>query len=150
MSEQLSNPENKLPQWQDNCNKCKKDYNLEPQNTMYVSFNKKPECNYVVCKCTHCGFNTMIFDQSVTINDVTARDLMIDDSDDYPSDQIYETWFNVNGYEKPQEYELTHRHEQLVKKFGETLSAMSEQAPELFWDEMNSPQPRPTMPQRWI
>ena len=149
MSERMNNPEKQLPQWFDTCNKCETKYPLTPENTLYVYFEKQEECNYLVCKCPNCGSNTMIFDEDIGPNDALARDIMIDDSDRLASEQIYQTWFQVKGLELPQEYELTPRMEKLVAHFGETISKMSDEAPELFWDEMNSPQPTP-YPQRWI
>lgn len=44
--------------------------------------------------------------------------------------------------------EITPRHEDIIRKFGETLTAMTVQDPDGFWEEVNSPQYRP-YPNKW-
>jgi len=150
MSEQIRhNPEQELPQWSDTCSRCEQEYPLTPQNTLYVYFEKQEECSYLVCKCTHCGSNTMIFDESISPNDALARDIMVDDADRHAPDEIYKSWLQVKGIELPQSYEITDRHEKLVTKFGENMNALLDNAPDIFWGEMNEPNSFRPYPQRW-
>lgn len=136
--------------WNDQCSKCETVYQLNQDTAVFKYFEKQPECSFLVCQCPNCEHMCQIYDDSVDVWGAEARGITINDTDEYASPEHYQGWLKLKGIELPKEYELTMRHEALVKKFGETISAMSSLAPDLFWDEISSPQPRQTMASRWV
>lgn len=148
MSEQLNNPEKIQPMF-DDCDNCGKRYQLTPANSGARHYPKQEECDYLLCKCPHCNSVTRIFCQQESIQDARDNGLQVLDDEPYAEPEIYHGWLDVNGIELPKTYDLTPRHDELIQKFGETIIKMSDDAPDLFWDEMNSEQGKP-YPQRWI
>lgn len=155
MSEQMKNlPEKwEAPKpWRAKCSnkKCKVDeYELAENNAAMADYSEKRECNFLYSICPGCSGELRVYIEGLDPEEANKRGLSVDDSETYPDDDIFEEWLSVKGHEVPKTYELTTRHEALVKKFGETITAITEQAPELFMDVMSDPAPRQTMPQRW-
>lgn len=112
-----NNPE-KIKPLKDRCMHCDKNYRLTQENALIVEYTKKPECNYVNSKCTHCGGMTTIFvpPTSNTIDELKKQDVPCGQLD-YPSDDVYEAWLQVMGIELIQPQELTPRQENRVR-FG--------------------------------
>lgn len=161
MSEHLNNPEYLQPMT-DQCSTCEKEYELGINNTFAVEFTKQPECNYFMAKCTHCEDLTKIFCSQDSLERANRQGIVINPDiqlpdgskrplgGEYADEHTYNQWCQVKGIELPKTYELTARHEEIIKRFGETITAITEQAPDLFMDVMSDPAPPQTMPQRWI
>ena len=156
MSERMNNlPEKwQAPKpWKAKCGKeeCKvNEYELTESNSAMVDYPDKRECNFLYSKCPGCNSSLRMYTDGLDPEEANKRGLKIVDDEAYPDDDIFEEWLRVKGHELPETYELTHRHEALVQKFGETITAITEQAPELFMDVMSDPAPSQTMPQRWV
>lgn len=156
MSEQMKNlPEKwEAPEpWKAKCSNeaCSVDeYVLDEGNAAMVDYSDKRECNFVFSKCPSCEHALRVYVSDLDPEQANVRGLFVIENEAYPDDAIFEEWLGVKGYELPKTYELTDRHEDMIKRFGETITAITEQAPELFMDVMSDPAPPQTMPQRWI
>lgn len=151
MSEQApqSSPENspeRKRRLTDNCDTCKKDYELTPNNSFLFHYAGQDECDNMLCKCPHCKAQIRIFIGEDTF--MAAIDNGIEpicDDRNAPED-IYSRWCRLMGIELPKTYELTDRHEATIRKFGENLLAIPD---EVFWDNIEAETDRP-FPQKWI
>ena len=156
MSEHMKNlPEKwEAPKpWRAKCSnkECKVDeYELAENNAAMVDYSDKRECNFLYSRCPGCNGALRMYIDGLDPEEANVRGLFIVEDEAYPDDDIFEEWLGVKGYELPKTYELTHRHEEMIKRFGETITAITEQAPELFMEVMRDPAPPQTMPQRWI
>lgn len=143
--ERPNSPEKKTPKLYDNCMSCESRYELTEDNTMAQTFARQPECNYLYCVCPHCNFRTKLFCDESSLQHAEAKGIYILERD-YADETTYQEWVKVKGIELPKEYELTDRHEKIIKGFGETLRNMPD---DFFWDNIEEPTERP-YPNTWI
>lgn len=147
MSERQPNPEKKKAQpLFDDCNNCEKRYQLTNANAGARHYPKQPECDYLLCICPHCKTKMRIFCGQETIQDARDNNLVVIEDEPYAEPEIYDAWIRVNGIELPKTYELTDRHEEIIRKFGETLLNIP---PDLLIDGFESEHSRP-YPMRWV
>lgn len=149
MSEQAPNPEeHKEPTpLFDDCSNCEKRYQLTPANSAVYHYNKQSECDFLFAVCPHCKQQQRMFCGQDVINLARENGLKVVEDEDYADQNIYRSWLEVNEITLPETYELTDRHEELIRKFGETMLNMPD---DLLYDEItdfNQPKPHP---QRWI
>lgn len=147
MEQQHGNPEKKQPPLWDNCDNCSTDYELTPKNTAARLYPKQEECSYLFCVCPNCNFRTRIFCGPETLEQAATLGIEIHADEMYAEPDIYHSWLDLNGIELPKTYELTNRHEAIVRRFGEIiLSAPNEHLYDLITDTgYNKPHP-----QKWI
>lgn len=151
MSEQNNNfDKEQIPGWYDSCSKCDNKYLLDENTSSFKFFSKQPEVSFLSCQCPNCQFACRIYDSEINLDGVLARGIQVDTSRDVATPEQYKEWLGIREIELAKEYEISFRHEQQIKKFGANVAVITEQAPDLFWEEMNSPQGKPTMPRRWV
>lgn len=143
--EYQSSPEKKKQPIFDNCMNCEKKYKLTEENTIAHTYARQPECNFLMCICPNCNFRTKMFCDPDGIELAQDNGIYLLE-DDYADDETYKQWIDVKGIELPQEYELTDRHEKIIKGFAEALSAIPD---DFFWDNIGEPTNRP-YPERWV
>lgn len=148
MSERINenNPEKNHPPLRDNCDRCKEDYDLTPDNTELYHYSSQDELDNIVCACPNCSYRTVIFIGKQTFEIAVARGITPNCDDKNAPEEVYEMWRELKGFELPKTYELTNRHEALVHKFGEALMAMPD---EIFWDNIEAETDRPYN-EKWI
>lgn len=147
MSEKAPESEPKPQPMFDDCANCDKRYQLTPANSAAYHYRKQPECDFLLCLCPHCQQKIRMFCQPETIELARQNGLTVLEEEDYADQEIYQAWMSVNDLKLPETYELTDRHEELIRKFGETMLGMPA---DLLYDELtdiNQPKPHP---QRWI
>lgn len=149
MERQGSNPEYKRKDLFDDCSGCEKRYKLTPQTVIDARFfSEQPECNSILLDCPHCHYKTKLFVSGETqaqlaLNGIVAKEFKMADP------ETMKQWMDTYGIPMIGEYEITQRHERIVENFGHTTVAILDQAPDLFWDEINSPHTDKPYPQRW-
>lgn len=146
MSEMNHEKEKKIPPLYDDCSGCKERYQITANNSAAYHYEKQSECDFLLCVCPNCNFKTRIFINEHTMGIVRDNAIPVLEHEPYADENIYSDWLELNEIELPNTYELTDRHEETVRKFGETLINMPN---ELFWDNIEAEQPRP-YPERWI
>lgn len=116
------NNQEKVRPLKDNCNSCKKNYRLTMDNAYVVHYDKKPECDHMMCKCPRCDFVTMIFLSPNGDTMERAKENLISINKlDWPSEKIYSTWLRLMGIELVEPNELTQRQERIVEYLGNLL-----------------------------
>ena len=130
------------------CDNCDYTYEHTDDNSRLVFFTKQPECNYIVCQCPQCNTGAVYFMDEAWQENALKNDIPVYSEGDYAPTKIYDMWIAAQGIELAQEFKITTRHEEIIRRFGETLTAMTVADPEGFWADMNSPQHRP-YPLRW-
>ena len=167
MSEKEPNREkNNKGEFKDDCMNCESVFGLNSDNTFAVTYEKDQSCNHLVVNCPDCHHLYRIFCSSETLDRAADEGIMFNpkvrrvDPDTgevlsieqvggkYAPDDIWALRYELEGVEMVQPVEITTRHENIIRKFGETLTAMTVQDPEGFWEEMNSQQHRP-YPNKW-
>lgn len=146
MSEQTPSPEERkepTPLF-DDCSRCEKRYQITKDNSGGIWYEKQPECSYLMCTCPNCQFVTRIFSNQ-HVMDIAKDNGIYVITEKYADDNIYSDWLELMGIELPKTYELTTRHEELIRKFGDTVMAMPD---DLLYDEITSDHDKPH-PQRW-
>lgn len=151
MSEQApipqNNPEKKKNQRiTDNCDTCKKDYELTPNNTFLFHYAGQDELDNMFCTCPHCKSKIRIFIGEDTFRQAIDNGIEPICDEKYAPEDIYERWARLQGIEFPKTYELTDRHEATVRKFGESLLAIPDA---VFWDNIEAETNHPYN-QKWI
>jgi hypothetical protein len=136
----------KRPQYlTDNCDRCEETYDITPSNGKIVHHANQPECDYIHCTCPHCEYQTMIFigDNSFEQGVNSGLDVQVNK---FASVETHAWWMQIKGIVEPKTYELTDRHEALVKKFGENILAIPDS---VFWDNVEAPTEHP-YPNLWV
>lgn len=112
--EKQPNPEKQKP-LKDDCMHCGKRYKLTPENTAIIEYTQKAECNFVHCQCPNCEGITRIFipPNSPTIDILKSQSVRVGQLE-WPSDDIYNSWCEVNGIELLRPQEITPRQEKLI------------------------------------
>lgn len=131
----------------DDCMHCEQRYQITADNAAIYHYNKQSECDFLFCVCPNCSGQSRIFCSPETVEVGKQNGLKIVAEEDYADQNIYRSWLELNDIVLPPTYELTDRHEALIKKFGETMLAMPD---DLLYDEItdfNHPKPHP---QRWV
>jgi len=150
MSERQPNPEQeKREPLMETCENCGFTYEHTDDNSYLLQFNKMPDADSVVCKCPQCHTKALYFLDEAWKKHALANGIPIELEDDFPPDAVYQMMLSARGIELVEEMEISPRHEEIIRKFGETLTAMTNIDPDGFWEYMNSPQDRP-YPTRWI
>lgn len=140
-----SNPE-KQRRITDNCDTCKKDYELTPNNTFLFHYAGQEELDNMFCTCPHCKSKIRIFIGDDTFRQAVDNGIEPICDDKYAPEDLYKKWCALNGIELPKTYELTDRHNKLIGHFGLTMANMPD---DLLYDELTSDHGRPH-PTRWI
>jgi hypothetical protein len=130
----------------DKCDGCGVGYYITSFNGLIYHFEGQPECDYLFCACPECNYRTRIYVNQRTIDNARCLGIPEDNKDKYPDEGIYREWCAVVGIELPSTYELTPRHEETIRKFGDALLTIPD---ELFWDGIESEHGRP-FPETWI
>lgn len=142
-----NNPERKKEQpLHDDCLSCDTKYNLDPSNSAGRYYPGQKECSYLYCVCPNCNQPTRVFCNDSTIDQAKREGLHIFDDEKYAEPEIYDAYCRAYGIELPKTYELTPRHEDIIRKFGETLINIPD---DLLIDGFESEHLKP-YPQRWI
>lgn len=128
----------------DNCDGCQTDYKITPDNGKIVHHAEQPECDYIICSCPNCNYRTMIFINDTTFEHGvrTGLDLEVNK---YADENTYKWWTEVKGIQLVKTYELTDRHEAIIRKFGENILAIPD---DVFWDNIEAESSRP-YPEMW-
>lgn len=148
MSERENPEKEKRIPLMETCGNCEYTYEHTDDNSRLVLFTKQPDCDYVACRCPQCHTGTIYFMDEDWKAHAQKNEISIHSEDEYAPDEIYKMRLATAGIELVQEMEITPRHEDIIRKFGETLTAMTVQDPDGFWEEVNSPQYRP-YPNKW-
>ena len=148
MSERSPEHEKEREPLMETCENCELTYEHTDQNSYLMEFSKMSDADCVICKCPKCQTKALYFFDESWKNHAVANGIPIAVAEDYPPDWVYKLMLATRGIELVEEREITPRHEEQITKFGETLCAMTEQDPDGFWADMNSPQNKP-YPFRW-
>ncbi len=146
MSEHEPSPERKIQPLFDDCMNCDARYQLNPENAGARHYPGQAECDYIICKCPNCKYITRIFVGAESMQDARDNGLTVHEDEKYAEPDIYDRWCQVNGIELPKTYELTDRHEAIIRKFGENLLAVPD---DIFWDNIEADPGKP-YPLKWI
>ena len=130
----------------DDCLNCEKRYQITKENSGGMYFPKQPECSYLLCCCPNCGNKTRIFSSQHVMDLAVENGIYIMDEQPYADENIYSDWLELMGIELPKTYELTPRHEEIIRKFGETLLNMPD---DLLYDCITDEGDTP-YPMRWV
>lgn len=167
MSERMNfNPEQE-PQknLMDDCSGCGERYLLEPATVDRAYwFADSPRHSFAQCQCPNCNYRTIIFLDDFGREALTQHGVEINEKITTPPQNVIDVRAEVDAQNKPEDdepelpedyeevptYELTPRLEATVERFGRHICDTLDNVPDIFWDEMNSPQPPTTMPLRWI
>lgn len=142
-----NNPEKQKPTpLYDDCGECEQRYQLTNENSAAYHYGKQSECDFMLCVCPHCSGRTRIFIGPETLAEARNNDITVLETEDYADQNIYLTWCGLMGIELPKSYELTNRHEAIIRKFGETLLNIPD---DLLMDGFESDHEKP-YPQKWI
>ena len=147
MSEHAPEREPKIQPIFDDCSNCETRYQLTAMNTAGRLYPKQPDCNYLLCVCPNCKYRTRIFCNETTLEVAALNGIEVFDDEPYADDNAYSDWLDVKGIELPKTYELTDRHEKLIRHFGEVVMNMPDA---LLYDEITSDDHGKPHPQRWI
>lgn len=147
MSELQSNhnPEKERKPLIDNCDGCDQDYELTAGNTILNHYSTQDECDHLICNCPNCGYVTMMFIGEKTFQQAVDNGIHVQVEKNAPRN-VYDGWAELHEINAPKTYELTNRHEAIIRKFGDTIMNMP---PEIFWDNIEAPTEKP-YPLRWI
>lgn len=153
MSEQApqSNPENSPEKKQkevpltDDCSKCNKRYALTKENTYMFHYTNDEGKDNLYCVCPNCDHRTRIFIREETFEAAVNNGIGLG-VEKYAPEGVYNDWSQLQGIVPPETYELTNRHEAIIRKFGETILAIPD---DMFWDNIEDDTQKP-YPQKWI
>ena len=167
MSEKApKNPEKQPKPLLDDCMNCEEEIALDRSNTFILMYEVDQSCNHLYVGCPCCGEPYRVFCNSETIDRAIEAGVLVNpivNIRDYHTGEIIkseraggryapeEVWamrYELDGFEPVQPVEISPRHEDQIRAFGETLCAMTERDPDGFWAEMELPQDRP-YPGKW-
>jgi hypothetical protein len=165
MSERMNNPE-KEPRKRlvDDCSGCGERYVLESGTVDQAYwFADSPRHSFARCQCPNCNYRTIIFLDEYGKEALIQHGVDINETMTTPPQTVIDVRAELDARYKPKDaeepeddyvelptYELTPRLEAVVERFGRHICDTLDNVPDIFWDEMNSPQPPTTMPPRWI
>ncbi len=130
----------------DDCSRCEKIYPLTADNAYLFHYsNEKESKDNLYCVCPHCDYRTRIFIGEETFKTAVDNGIGLG-VEKYAPEGAYDDWYELRGFVKPDTYELTDRHEAIIRKFGETILAIPD---DLFWDTIEDDTQKP-YPQKWI
>lgn len=132
----------------ESCDNCEAQYVLDNENTDFIVYEKDRPFNHIICTCPACENKSLYFMDDAYQNHALGVGLIPMEAAKYAPEQLIKMWEQLRGIEIVQPVEISPRHEQQIQKFGETVSAMLEQDPDGFWEDMNSPHDRP-YPKKW-
>jgi len=145
MSPEKDPNKNKIKPIKDNCNHCSKDYQITAINGVLVVFDKQPDCNFMLCSCTHCKKPTKMFIDDYTLEQGRGNGLR-EERKDYADDDTYRQMLDVREITLVQERPITDRHEREIGRFSINIHAMPAKD---IHEEMALPHDYRPYPQHW-
>ena len=119
--EQNNSPEKKKSgPLTDDCSKCGEIYTLTPENTVLNHYSTDDNMDNLICRCPHCQWRTRIFIRENTFEQAVNEGIPLI-AEKYAGEAVVNDFQELMGMVPVETYELTNRHEAIIRRFGEVV-----------------------------